>query len=41
MRESWLHYFDYVEVVCVLCLILTVPLVGLQSVIVAFPSLSK
>ena len=32
-RESWLLYFDCAVAVCVLCLFLRVPLVGLQSVI--------
>ena len=35
-RERWWPSFSCAEAVCVLCLFLTVPWVGLQSVIVVF-----
>ena len=35
--EAWLLYFDFLLSCDCLCLFLTVPSVGLQSVIVAFP----
>ena len=36
-RKSWLFYLNCVMSVCVLCLFLIVPWVGLQSVIVVLP----
>ena len=36
-RDSWLLYCNCVVAVCVMCLFLMVPWVGLQSVIVTFP----
>ena len=35
--KSWLVYLSCLVTVCVLCLFIAVPLVGLQSVIMAFP----
>ena len=35
-RKSWMLYFDFAEVNCVLCLFFTALWVGLQPVIVAF-----
>ena len=35
--RALLFYLNCVVTVCILCLFLTVPWVGLQSVIVAFP----